>query len=140
MTAWVLVADRCRATLFSAVKAMSPLEIVETFDHPESRTKNGDHVSDRPRRSGNGTSGLDHNEGPVHREAVAFARELCDRLRQGRHSGDFDRLYIAAAPAFLGMLREKLDTTTAQLVAGAISKDLTRQPVEAVRDHLPHRL
>ncbi|HNO59804.1 MAG TPA: host attachment protein, partial [Plasticicumulans sp.] len=89
--------------------------------------------------SGNGSGDRECAE-PRRNEALNFARELSEHLRLSRVQGLFDRLYIAAAPAFLGLLRGRLDSPTAQLVIDEVSKDLTQLAPDAIRRHLPERL
>jgi len=140
MTTWVLVANNSRARLFSTDKARSSLQEQESFVHPESRAKTHDLVSDQHGRTSDNQRTMDPNIAPKQHEALTFAKELSDRLRDGRVQGQFDKLYIAAGPTFLGMLRGKLDAQTAQLVVAEIDKDLTQLAAEEIRQHLPWRL
>ena len=137
---WILVADSSRAALFSARKALSPLEEIERFSHPECRAKNQDLASDRQGRSSDNLRSLDYDIDPKRHEATLFAKELAEHLKSGRIQGMFTKLYIAAAPSFLGILRDKLDSQTAQLVAAEVNKDLTQLDPMAIRRHLPERL
>lgn len=129
MTAWVLVADSSRATLFRADKALSPLQEIASFSHPAARERG---LEDR--------SSLEESATVKRQQALLFARQLSDRLKNGRLQKLFDKLYIAASPTFLGVLRGKLDTPTAHLVAGEVSKDLTQLDPSTIRRHLPDRL
>ena len=137
---WILVADSSRAKLYNTDKALAPLQEIASFSHPESRAKTQDLISDRQGRSSNNTRSMDYDVEPKRQEAIYFAKQLCERLKNGRIRGLFEKLYIAAAPTFLGLLREKMDTHTAQLVAGEVNKDLTQLDAEQVRRHLPERL
>ena len=140
MTAWVLVADSSRATLFCAEKALSPLREIESFSHPACRAKTQDLISDRQGRNGTNMRNMDHDVEPKRQEAMVFAKKLSERLKRARHKGLFNKLYIAASPNFLGLLRNKLDMPTAQLVVEAVSKDLTQLDPNEIRKHLPDRL
>ncbi len=137
---WILVADSSRAKLFNADKALAPLQEIASFSHPESRAKTQDLISDRQGRSSNNSRSLDHDVEPKRQEAIYFAKQLSEHLKSGRIRGLFHKLYIAAAPSFLGLLREKMDSHTAQLVAGEINKDLTQLDSATIRHHLPERL
>lgn len=139
-TTWVLIADSSRARLFSVDKALAPLREIEAFVHPEGRAKTRDLVSDRQGRSvGNGPN-MDYEVTPKRQQAMVFAKEISEHLKEGRISGLFQRLYIAAAPSFLGLLRDKLDPRTAELLVDTVSKDLTQLEPEDIRRHLPERL
>lgn len=137
---WVLVADSSRARLFCAEKALAPLQEVQSFVHPESRVRTQDLVTDRQGRSMGNNRTMDHDVEPKKQEAMAFAKQLSEHLKNGRHQGHFKKLYITASPAFLGLLRDKLDPKTAQLVVEAISKDFTQLDPVQIRKHLPERL
>ncbi|MFO1372594.1 MAG: host attachment protein [Candidatus Competibacteraceae bacterium] len=139
-TTWVLIADSSRARLFSVDKALAPLQEVQAFINPEGRAKTQDLVSDRQGRSmGNGPN-LDYDVAPKRRQAMMFAKAISEHLKNGRIGGMFRKLYIAAAPAFLGLLRGKLDAKTAELVVEMVNKDLTHLEPARIRRHLPERL
>ncbi len=70
-------------------------------------------------------------------EAQRFCKELCDKLRQAALQNRFEKLYILAAPAFLGILRECLDDNVKSRIAGEIAKDVAKQTPEAIRSRLP---
>ena len=48
---WVLVADSCRARIFSADKSNGPISEIETLAHPEARLHERDITSDVPGHS-----------------------------------------------------------------------------------------
>jgi protein required for attachment to host cells len=122
-------------------RAGAPLREVEGFVHLASRAKTQDLTSDRQGRS-LGTLGcnMDYDVTPKRQQALVFAKELSERLKIGRRLGQFARLYIAAAPAFLGLLRRKLDGKTSELIAGEVCKDLTQLQPALIRRHLPQFL
>lgn len=137
---WVLVADSSRAKLFAAGKALGALEEIESFSHPESRARTQDLTSDRHGQAPRNGPSMDYDVEPKRQEALVFAKELSEKLRSGRTQGKYNKLYIAAAPGFLGLLREKLDSHTSQLVAAEVNKDLTLLDAIDIRRHLPERL
>lgn len=137
---WVLIADSSRARLFSADRARAPLREIQTFLNPEGRARNRDLVSDRQGRSpGNGPN-MDYEVTPKRQQAMIFAKEISEHLKNGRVSGLFRRLYIAATPSFLGLLRGKLDARTADLLVETVSKELTQLEPKQIRRHLPEQL
>ncbi|WP_296805566.1 host attachment protein, partial [Thiocapsa sp.] len=54
-----------------------------------------------------------------------------------RNKGELQKLYVIAAPAFLGMLRKHQSPSLKQLVAGEVDKNLTTHSPEAIRKSLP---
>jgi protein required for attachment to host cells len=63
-------------------------------------------------------------EDDEHLEAEAFARSVAQRLTEHLQAKRFDELRIAAAPRFLGLLRQALSPQVAQCVGTTLSKDL----------------
>ncbi len=140
---WVVVADTSRARIFSADTPASQLQETETLTHPAARLHPGDLVSDRPGRDRNAVNGS-HNMGQEtvtkEEEAIRFATEVCNRLEQGRIKCQFDKLYIVAAPSFLGHIRKHQTPALKKIIAGEISKNLALQEVREIKKHLPEYL
>jgi protein required for attachment to host cells len=142
---WVLVADTTRARVFSTDRPLGALQEVETLVHTESRLHEQDLTSDqRPgrRQGSNGTGGhsMGHEDDPRRQEQVRFARQICEYLENAHSQHQFERLYVVAAPAFLGDLRHGLAKAVALTVTGEIPKNITRLAVGEIREHLPERL
>jgi protein required for attachment to host cells len=143
MAIWVLVADNSRAHLFSAQSGNGALAEVESFVHAESRLHDRDLTSDLPGRAfdslGGGRHAMEQRVDPKDEQAIRFAEELIAHLEDGRVHHRYDRLYVAAPPALLGMLRERYGQI-APLVAGEVDKHLTQCTPDELRAHLPDRL
>jgi len=142
MTTWVLVADNSRARFFAAEKAKGPLREVQDLVHPQARLRAGDLVTDRPGRDRNpGVGGHDVGEdSPKLDGADRFALEVCGALEAGRTGGAFSKLYVVAAPQFLGLLRKHQSASLRQLVAGEVHKNLTTHDSADIRRYLPDYL
>lgn len=141
---WVVVADSSRARILQADKPLGPLEEVEMLDHPQARMHDQALTTDLPGRAfdsaGSGRHAMEQHELPKHQEAVVFARELADRLEQACRQGTCARLVIAAAPAFLGLLRKQLNGGTVKLISAEIDKNLVGLDPVKIRELLPYRL
>lgn len=144
MSIWILAADSGRARIFSTDTATGPLKEVQDLVHPEARVHPKDTASDEPGstydRVGQGRHPMGKAVDPKEQEAIRFAKEVCQRLDGARNAGEFDKLYVVAAPAFLGVLREAMSEPTRRLVAGEVSKNLAAHRPEEIRSHLPERL
>ena len=118
---WVLVADTTRARVFSANKTLGPIQEVDTLVHVESRLHEQELTSDpRPGRNlgGNGNShSMGHETDPKKQEGIRFAKQICDYLNSAHAERRFERLYIMAAPTFLGELRHNLSKPVRQMPA-----------------------
>ncbi|HSQ08030.1 MAG TPA: host attachment protein [Chromatiaceae bacterium] len=143
MTTWVLVADTYRARLFGAERPASPLTELRDLASPEARLHEGDLVTDKGGRDRNpmgGGHGLGADGGHKHDVAERFAQQICDLLETARVAGQLSKLYVIAAPAFLGMLRRHQSHALKQLVVGEIDKSIAGQEPASIRKHLPEYL
>jgi len=138
-TTWVLVANASKAKLFANPGPRKGLRLLKEIDHPESRQKNADLVTDRPghmQSSGNGHGARQPQTEPKQNEARNFAQTLARELNQGRTSNQFNRAILVAPPAFMGLLNGNLDNQTAQMVSDRLEKDYTKATPKELAGHL----
>ena len=144
MAIWVLAADNSLARFFTAEKPASPLAETKDLANPEARLHEGDLVSDKTGRDRNPSTGTAHGVGAdaSHKQdgADRFALQVCEELDSARLAGAFHKLYILAAPAFLGLLRKHQSVGLKQCIAAEIDKNLALQDPAAIRKHLPEYL
>lgn len=140
---WILVADAARARQFRIERPRGPLIEEADFVHPEERLPERELGTDDPgrvRAPGGQRHALGRDEAKRVHEAERFAAELAKHLRAGREQGRFRRLYLVAAPHFLGALRREIDEHTAELIVASFDKDLVGLDAADIRRHLPERL
>jgi protein required for attachment to host cells len=142
MSIWVVCAASAQARIFSVTDAGTLTEF-RTLVHPESRNRNRELVSDRPGR-GSTTSGrrhtIGHEDQPSEVQAQNFANELSTFLNGAFRKGRINGLHLVAAPAFLGLLRARLDPALLESLKSETAANLTTMSVEHIRAHLPQRL
>ena len=139
---WVVVADTSRARIFSAENARSEMVEIQTLTHPEARLHEGDLVSDkagRERDSGATSHDMGGQTSAKKEEEIRFANMLSHTLESGRTSGQFNKLYIVAAPGFLGTLRKHRSSALQKMVSAEVSKNLAAHAPSEIRKHLPER-
>jgi len=142
-SAWVVVADTSRARIFSAEKPASSLIEIQTLCHPEGRLHKGDLVTDRPgrdRSAGTRSHDVGHRTDAKEEEISRFASQVSDTLESGRIKGEYKKLYVIAAPSFLGMLRKQRKNALQQMIAEEIPKNLAARDINEIRDSLPRYL
>jgi protein required for attachment to host cells len=140
---WILVADSGRARLFEVDRPRGPLAETAGYVNPADRLREQDLETDAPGRGsgkGGGRFAMRHEEGAKAHHAERFAKELAQVLRTGQREGRYRRLYVMAAPNFLGALRGVMDPGVAGCVVGSFAKDVVREKADAIRGHLPYRL
>lgn len=133
---YIVTANASRARVFAHQAGV--VREVDTLIHPEGRLHTGDLrtggkgesddvVSHSPRQSGN-------DDATMEKHAAFFAKEVADYLRQARTQGKADEFIIAAAPHFLGLIRQKLDKPTQACVIHTLDKDLSSADEEELAE------
>lgn len=136
---WIVVADSSRARILSARSRIKPPNDIEELSHPEGRMKAHELTTDRPGSTneshGDGRHGMEPPDLHLHHQEV-FAKEIAEYLEKGRTSGKFAQLAIVAPPAFLGVLRQKLDGQLSKLISHTVQKNLIEKSNETIRAQL----
>jgi protein required for attachment to host cells len=141
---WILAADSAYAKILRTDKKKGALELIRELEHPESRMKDSDLYDDSPGRAfvshGQGRHAMENEVDAKKMESIRFAQELADELKKAAAEDQFHKLYILAAPAFLGELREKLDSSVTSRIVQEIPKDVVKETPEKIRAKLPEYL
>jgi protein required for attachment to host cells len=125
---WILLANSSRARLLQRQRGIH-LTTLESFEHPQGRSKTSDLVDDRA-----GHDSTDHNYGGTayqprtdakSKEQQRFAHELAQYLEGQAQAGNFRSVEVFASSAFLGALKSELGAATKTLVSGTHDLDLT---------------
>ena len=127
---WILVCDSAHARLYETHSGNSAWKLVQSLRHPESQTKGSDLVTDGAgSRSSEGAS-VNHNaraptSSPKEVEKGHFAHTLSKLLDEALRAGRFSRWVLAAAPHFLGLLKNELTPELERHLMHTVDKDLT---------------
>lgn len=125
---WVLIGDGSRARLFR-VGPRRAWELLREFEHPETRAKARDLVTDREGRVKQSFSPMApamQPTTPLHTiEAERFAHSVAKVLESGLADHSYDRLVLVAPPHFLGLLRATIPQNVAKRVQLTLDKDYT---------------
>jgi protein required for attachment to host cells len=136
---WILVANSATARIFN-MESNGSLTELKALMHPASRLHQRDLVSDREGRSFESAYPAHHAlEPPTPAKQVEFAifaKLISDHLNEEHRAGKFNKLYIAASPHFLGLLRKDFSPQIVETIAGEIDKDITHLPASEVKAHL----
>jgi protein required for attachment to host cells len=130
--------------IYTSKGGKAPLSEHKRFSHPSSRLHDRELTTDLPGRaydsSGQGQHAMEQPLDPKKHEALLFAKELSDFLHHACTTGSCDKLYVAAAPAFLGILREHYSKPVQTALAKELDLNMVSQAIEATRSHLPEYL
>lgn len=143
-TIWVLSAGSAEAVVYKSKGGKGGLNEHKRFENDEARLSDSELTSDSPGRAydsaGHGRHIMEQPTDPKKYEADLFAKELADYLEQACNTGECDKLYIIAAPAFLGMLREHYCKAVHDSIAEELDLNLSNFAAEDVRSRLPEYL
>jgi protein required for attachment to host cells len=144
MKYWIMVADAARARFFETDLPKGEWVELEDRVHYASRLHGHELETDAPARVhdslGPGRHAMEPSTNIREQETDTFARELSRHLTEAHNANRFQKLYLVAAPHFLGLLRSHLDKGVAGTVAGGVGKDLVQHSLEDIRAHLPEAL
>ncbi|GIX42248.1 MAG: hypothetical protein KatS3mg129_1981 [Leptospiraceae bacterium] len=141
---WIVIADRSKARIFEYQGPGKPFKLIDKLEHPEGRLKGKDYTDDQEGetfdRVGYGRHKMEPASDPREEENKRFAGEICDYLKHAKAENKFDVLYIASGPAFLGYIKEKMDSNLNKNVQAWISKNLAhiedREVHEYFKDYM----
>lgn len=111
MKSWILVANASRAYLYNSDNLRTKdLQLVQKFNHPESREKALELASDRPGhyQTDHKTRSSYEKSHPKEEEAVNFAKQLALMLKEGHNNHEYEQLVIISSPHFYGLLNKNL--------------------------------
>ncbi len=139
-TTWIVTADAGRARFLQVAGRDEALTEIEDLSNPQGRLHNREINTDAAGRfRGNdrpgGHSSDDENRAVDHHSEL-FAKRIGAFLDKARNEHRFDRLYLVAAPKFLGLLRKELGKETEKLVVDELDKDLSWFNVRQLEDYV----
>ncbi len=146
-TTWILAADSSRARIFEEMDEEHHLLEVQDFANPAGHAQDQELLTDKPerRKVPQGAIGSAHDGeaavSPVEHENIRFSREIGDYLERARSQQRFDRLYVIAAPKFLGLLRQNLSKESQKLIEEEIDKNIAwfdKHEIEKFVQNRPH--
>jgi len=144
MSTCVVVADSSRARILLTEIEHSSLIDYSDFVHSASRLREQDLVADGTGTEvdsrGYGKHSMGHEKSAHQKQAANFAHELCGEIDKLRQNKKLHKIYLIAAPKFLGLLRSCMSKQCAELLAGEVNKDLVSHSIEDIRSHLPRGL
>ncbi len=139
----ILVAEGSRARLYLSNSPTKPWQEIEDLIEPKGRMHEGDLVTDEkgadpgtPGGEGKARHVFEDKVAPTEAVQQAFANELCGDLERRRLAGEYNRLILVAAPAFLGMLRKCMSPEVTKMVVEELAKDLVMEDAQSIRDRL----
>lgn len=134
---WIVVAESCRARIFSVESRNSPLKEIDAMEYDPSLNGEVAIAADyRAEGHQGGRASMDPRMEPKEVEALHFAQDLGERLETARRGGDYNDLVLISPPGFLGMLKQHLGNVTHKYVSKTINKNLIDKKESEIRSYV----
>jgi len=137
---WILVANAAHASVYQTENLRThDAQLFKELEHPDSRKKSIDLVSDRPGhfKTDSGARGAFDKGDPKGQEFENFAIELAEEIKKGKVDGLFEKLVVVAAAPFYALLQKHLPKNIDVI---HIAKDYTQYSLadlnKSVKAHL----
>ncbi len=138
---WVVVADSHLAKIYThdINGHREPLKLLHTLEHPESKLRDQDLVSDLPghfKTSGTSRGAFSPRTEPKEVEIDKFALQIANLLDQGRVQNQFKNLFIFADPRFYGMMGTHMTKHVKDMIKKVVHKDYTHLTENQLQDEI----
>lgn len=133
----VVVADESSAIVYARDSLSGPMRVLFSLDNDTARKKTDQLISDSGGRSfdsyGKGRHTMGHEKAdPKKTAAIAFAKQIAERVAQGVHDGSSRGFALVAAPRFLGVLREAISIVTTVEPYATVDKEVVGRDPEVI--------
>jgi protein required for attachment to host cells len=136
MSTWILVTDSRRARVFEAADKVSALTEVRDLLNAASHQQTPD---ERGRGVGSHTGtqrGMEPRTLPKEHDAQQFAREVSEFLRVEHAANHFGKLFVVAAPDWLGHLQAALHDSVRAVMQTPLQKNLVHSTPAELLDEI----
>lgn len=141
MKTWVLVANAGVAFVYESENLRTKtLTLIKKLQHPASREKENELVSDRPGdyHAEHGARSGYEKPNPKEIEAENFARELAVMIVHSHNIHNFEQLILLSSPHFYGLINKHLTLKNGKVIH--IPKDYTKFSKNDLLDHVRKHL
>ena len=137
---WAVICGDGEAIVYRREKRHSPLEKIDMVSDASLGTHGQELTSDLPGRThdrvGPGRHSLSADFDPGSKIRSEFIKRIAERIEHGRKTGEFKQLILAAPPATLGELRDRLSPPTAATLVLELDKNLIRRSAVSLAEDL----
>ena len=140
-----VVADEAKAIIYCSETRRGPLRELCAMTNNAGRMKTGQMISDRGGRAfdshGDGRHTMQNEKADPKRHASAgFAKDVVHRLSTEKNRGACREFALIAAPRFLGLLRDELESSSVGQPFLTFNKDLVNKPAAEIRELITQSL
>jgi protein required for attachment to host cells len=124
---WITVATSYLCRIYQYQKFPQMLHLIKEMEHPESKEKESDLVSDVPghyNTPGFSRGIYQSRSSPKEIVINQFASEVAKELETGRVAHEIKSFVLIAGPYMLGLVKHHLNKHVQALMIGSVAKDL----------------
>ena len=140
---WIVLADAASARMYEPQANGRDWTLIAELEHPEGRARDSELGRDKPGRVQQSAGGRSAMEPPTPRKKVEmekFARRIAQALDDALTRKQYDRVVLAAPPAFVGLLRATLTDRVAKRISTTLEKDYLHLEPPELRERLSEHL
>ena len=134
-TQWIVIANGSRARILER-RADAQAVLIRSFHHAPSRQHSSelgdDHAGNQATGRGFGSAALGPRTDPHEREIERFASDLAEHLEAAARTHAMDAVMVFASSHFLGLLRQRLGSSTRKMIEATINVDISGLPLPEV--------
>lgn len=136
---WVVVADESLAIVYARDRKTGPMRELARLDNEDGRKRLGELVSDRGGRAfdsfGQGRHAMaKEKSGPKQHAAEMFAKDIAERIGKAVHTGRCRGYALVAAPRFLGLLRDAVETSVKTAPYKTVAKEVVGKDMKFIQN------
>lgn len=135
---WIVVANGDRARIFK-VESIGVLKELTTLKGERMHTKNQNTTGNtlgKPSGSLGGHAVIEPKITVAEKEALQFAKTVSSYLEKAKRENEYENIYLAAEPKFLGHLREAFSHLVKSHIVKEIPKDFVSEDSKNIWKHL----
>lgn len=136
---WVVVTNSNFCRIYNYSKNPVQISLLKTIEHPESRLKDTDLISDRSGhyKTMSSTRGsYEQRTDPKKNEIDQFAHDIANELETARNNNACDQIIIIASPQMSGLLFQHFNKHLKKLIRNNIQKELLYTNQDELLDFL----
>lgn len=140
---WTVLANGNLCRIYQYNRDEKKLSLIKTLNHPQSKLKGLDLISDKPGRyqqPKSARSAYEPNLNPQQIEVLRFAHQIAHELEAGRNSNLYENLVLIIPAQMSGLLHEVINKNVKECIVENIHKDYLHLTVPEIIDTLQSAL
>lgn len=140
---WTVIANSNRCRIYEYNRKEKELRFIKELDHPQSRLKGLDLITDKPGRyqqPKSARSAYEPNLDPQQIEVARFAHQIAAELETGRNSNLYEDLVFIIPAQMSGLINEVIKKNVKDCIIENIHKDYLKCSESEILDTLKDAL